>query len=129
MPASTKKHEGDLYRIRFITELLAEISFTELDVDTLVELSRKHYDSKCRGLSKRGGLLFGMKNLFWVEEGEQKPRRATCKLSVRDLDTLCKVTQDLSGEEAPNLHTWFSRLLEDVRKRTQELNGFSTKTS
>lgn len=42
----------------------ADVEFTWTDVESLILLSEQHYDHKCRELSKEGGMLYGMRNMF-----------------------------------------------------------------
>lgn len=42
----------------------ADVEFTWTDVETMILFSEMHYDYKCRELSKQGGVLYGMRNMF-----------------------------------------------------------------
>lgn len=42
----------------------ADVEFTWAEVKSLILFSERHYDHKCRALSKEGGVLYGMRNMF-----------------------------------------------------------------
>src|SRR5271157_5170730 len=42
----------------------AEVEFTWTEVECMILFSERHYDHKCRELSKVGGDLYGMRNKF-----------------------------------------------------------------
>jgi hypothetical protein len=42
----------------------ADVEFTWTDVECMILFSERHYDYKCRELSKQGGVLYGMRNMF-----------------------------------------------------------------
>ena len=42
----------------------ADVEFTWTEVECMILFSERHYDYKCRELSKPGGVLFGMRNMF-----------------------------------------------------------------
>jgi hypothetical protein len=43
---------------------MAEVEFTWTEVECMILFSERHYDYKCRELSKCGGELYGMRNKF-----------------------------------------------------------------
>lgn len=51
-----------LLRMWYMPE--ADVEFTWTDVECLILLSERHYDYKCQELSKQGGMLYGMRNMF-----------------------------------------------------------------
>jgi hypothetical protein len=42
----------------------AQVEFTWSEVEDLILFSERHYDGRCRSLSKQGGILYGMRNSF-----------------------------------------------------------------
>lgn len=42
----------------------ADVEFTWTEVECMILFSERHYDYKCRELSKQGGVLYGMRNMF-----------------------------------------------------------------
>lgn len=67
-----------------------ELSFTPEEVKQLVECAKRHYDSTCRGLADRGGMIYGFTNRCAVAGA----RPIVVVLSMRDIDLLCKVTEN-----------------------------------
>lgn len=42
----------------------ADVEFTWVEVESMILFSEMHYDYKCKELSKQGGVLYGMRNMF-----------------------------------------------------------------
>ncbi len=83
-------------RVGFSFEVSAELIFTADEVRHLLDMSANHYDCHCRGVSKQGGFLWGMKTRFieWAEDGkDDNYDPAPCKLSFWEVDTLCKILE------------------------------------
>lgn len=51
---------------------IAEVEFTWLEVTRLILYSEQHYDHKCIELSKEGGTLYGMRNMFVTKGKDAK---------------------------------------------------------
>lgn len=51
-----------LLRLWYTPHAVVEFSWTE--VECMILFSERHYDFKCRELSKPGGILTGMRNMF-----------------------------------------------------------------
>jgi hypothetical protein len=43
---------------------MADVEFTWTEVECMILFSERHYDHHCRELSKQGGKLYGMRNMF-----------------------------------------------------------------
>jgi hypothetical protein len=107
----------------FVFEVLTEVSFTKEDVDFLIDCSEHHYDGTCRRVSQEGGFVYGMRNVLRVPPGEDmKP--GTWKLSMSNLDLLCKVTERLGYPDANSspLHLTLRELLREARDKYREVN-------
>jgi hypothetical protein len=50
--------------LRYIYYPQADVEFTWSEVECMILFSERHYDYKCRELSKEGGVLYGMRNMF-----------------------------------------------------------------
>lgn len=81
------KQSGFWYEVKPVIEL------SRAEVDALIVLSERHYDSKCKSYSQPGGLLYGFRNTF--EDG-----KGTIEVTptIREIDTLCKI---LEGTDFP----------------------------
>lgn len=81
----------------------ADVEFSWVDVESMILFSERHYDYKCRELSKEGGVLIGMRNMFRFPINRQPTslytrRNATItfRLDASTADLLAKcVEQDL----------------------------------
>lgn len=67
----------------------AELVFTPEEVEILKRCSQAHYDFKCNSASQQGGLIYGLINVFALEEPEPEPRA----LDSQDLNLLLKVCE------------------------------------
>jgi hypothetical protein len=41
-----------------------DVEFSWVEVESMILFSEMHYDYKCKELSKQGGVLYGMRNMF-----------------------------------------------------------------
>ncbi len=73
-----------------------ELTFTKEEVELLMKLSASHYDAHCREVGKVGGFLFGLNNRYVVEVPEVVALGNTVSLSFREIDTLCKILEQLN---------------------------------
>ncbi len=69
----------------------AEVRFTREEVESLILLSERHHDYKCRELSRRGGVLYGMRNMF-DKDGDRDVTIAY-RLDAGTADLLAKVAE------------------------------------
>lgn len=69
---------------------IAEVELSRAEVESLALYSERHYDAKCRSLSKQGGIVYGMRNMF-----DSKGRGAAIRyrLVAHDADLLTKVAE------------------------------------
>lgn len=120
------KKVGGMTRDYFVFEVMTEVRFDKNDVDLLMEFSSRHYDAKCKSLSQPGGFIYGMKNAISPIPGEANPpATATWKLSISDLDLLCKVVEPIvnADREKVPLFMQLRELLLDAGDKYRELNA------
>ena len=84
------KQSGFWYEVKPVIEL------SRAEVDALIVLSSRHYDSKCKSFSQPGGLLFGYRNTF--EDGKDA---IVVTPDTREVDTLCKILEGTDFPGAP----------------------------
>jgi hypothetical protein len=105
----------------------ADVEFSWTDVEDLILLSENHYDYKCRELSQRGGMLYGMRNMFHfpIFLGDERDKllrlgaKITYRLDSSDANILAKC-----AESHPML---FSKLLPVVKKLNNEWRKINAK--
>lgn len=90
----------------FFYAVQTEVRFTEPEVDAMIACSERHYDAKCRSLSKVGGFLYGMKNQVRKDIGDPVEDAAR-NFSTHDLDILQKV---LEGANTPLEHSLYQQV-------------------
>jgi len=77
-------------------------AYTKEDVDLLMVMSQRHYDSKCRQASQVGGIIYGMKNrLDFMLDEEKELGQVEASFTTQDLDLLCKITEIYYVEGLP----------------------------
>ena len=79
-------------RVEYQYEVETVLEFTRQEIEYLIALASLHYDAKCRSVAKPGigSFLHGMA----VAMGEDSA--VIRALSFRDLDLLCKITEQES---------------------------------
>lgn len=101
-----------------------ELSITDKDLETLLELSSRHYDGHCQSVSKQGGFLYGWNNQFHIFE-KQSPIKVT--VSTYELDTLVKITEMADTNEAAGLHFELKRMLIAAGHEYEKINKVEKK--
>jgi len=67
----------------------AYVTFTRREVKLMMILSANHYDAHCREAGQHGGFLYGISN------GTKYQSHHEVRLGLTQVDTLCKVTEEL----------------------------------
>ena len=67
---------------------VAEITFTQKELDLMCECSNKHYDGKCQQASRVGGFLYGMNNPGFDDNDTRSH-----SLDFGKIDTLLKILE------------------------------------
>jgi hypothetical protein len=109
--------------IRIVNEPKAIVKFTSEEVRELVNLSERHYDAKCRSLSKNGGVLYGLNNLLaHYEFGEKVGEYETVESFPMTLDTvdlLCKICEQGNGTLSGSMWLRFVAIFNLLNKPTE----------
>lgn len=107
-------------RVRYTYEPTVIVSFTQDEVDELMQRARAHYDARCRLAAEHGGTIYGMNgDATFTEEG-QKPTR---QFTRREIDLLAKICESVPGEEGVSeLYTDLAVILRDARAEYDRLN-------
>jgi len=79
-------HVNTLYPI-----VHADVHFTRLEIHQLLDLSKKHYDGRCKAASQHGGILYGWNNRLGNEAG------VDIDVEWKQLDLLCKIAEMENG--------------------------------
>jgi hypothetical protein len=88
-------------RDSFSYDVNAEVLFTASEVKNMMHCSVTHYDHVCWMAGQHGGFLYGLNNRFVVfpaEDGVEQ-NDTPCKLSWREVDTLCKILESPSADK------------------------------
>lgn len=109
-------------RVRFIYEVKTVLRLSRQEIEELSQACEKHYDSGVRSLSipGPGAVMNAFRNTL-VENGEF----AECPVSHRDLDGLCKATEQLGGER----YTHITRLNNELARLLYESNSEHMRTN
>ena len=108
----------------FYLEPHAQIDFTAVDIDLLMEAAKYHYDDYCRSVGRAGGFLYG------VAAHCKMVGAATCTISVnsRQLDTLCGIVElykfhnTYDHQEPPKNYELHKLLYRDLFEALRQLN-------
>jgi hypothetical protein len=82
--------ENRMKLLRFWYQPQADVEFTRSEVEDMIMFSEKHYDYQCRELSKQGGVLYGMRNMF---EGNALSETIVYRIDARTADLLAKTVE------------------------------------
>ncbi|MHA2067763.1 MAG: hypothetical protein ACXABY_25655 [Candidatus Thorarchaeota archaeon] len=96
-----------------------EFSYTQDDLDHMIQCSKTHYDGKCKAASRQGGFLYGMQQYLNLIEEDI----AIKVMTTRELDTLCKILEQAFSPGAIVLHKYCMRQLRIAFNRSAVLNG------
>jgi len=103
----------------FSYDVNAEVVLTAAEVVNMMKCSAEHYDYACKAAGELGGFLYGLNNRF-VEYVEPGATPAPAKLSVCEVDLLCKV---LEGSSADKTLYWnMRRLLLSMIRESERVN-------
>lgn len=83
-----------------------EITLTKAEVEAAVACAQRHYDGVCKDTALPRGFLYGAQNQikFCEMDGDEKAKAnptADLNLTVRELDTFCKVLELAHLHESP----------------------------
>lgn len=119
----------------FMYEVLSELRLTRPELRELFRCSRKHYDATCRDISRPGpkSFLYGWQWGFNPDLPDFNPDlddtapdlddTAACKLSMREIDLLVKVTENPTTELAARLHLQLKGLFFEARDAYRKVNA------
>jgi hypothetical protein len=107
----------------------AEVEFTWTEVECMILFSEQHYDYKCKELSRQGGVLYGMRNMF----DAKLPLRTggADDLAVRRVATITyrldATTADLLAKTVEQDPAMLYKLMPVVKKLNAEWNKINAK--
>jgi len=93
----------------------ADVEVTWTEVESLMLLSERHYDVKCRELGQQGGALYGMRNMF---ETQGKGAVVVYRLDMDKAQLVAKVS-----EADPALLYKFAGLVKQLNDGWRGING------
>ena len=76
-------------RTSFIYDVKAEITLTRSELEHLIDMSSKHYDTRCKLSSEQGGFIYGWMNRLWKPEDNE----VTVTATIRELDLITKILE------------------------------------
>jgi hypothetical protein len=97
------------------------VYYTRVDLDILLRLSKAHYDTVCKQASQVGGFLYGMSTFLGFEEKDGRTE-GDYRLTYRQLDTICKITEACDTPEETALHETVRQLLRESGEVYRTLN-------
>jgi len=74
----------------------ADVQFTRLDIHQLMDLSKHHYDGKCKAAGQHGGFLYGLDKML---DCNAYVDVVDVVVTWPQLDLLCKIAEGENGYE------------------------------
>lgn len=84
----------------FVYQMDLDVEFQGEEVRQLIELSRHHYDNRCRAAAQPGGILMGISNTYRnlsEEGGIDWSGTVRYRLTFQEIDLLAKIAEAENG--------------------------------
>ena len=73
--------------MKFSYRVITSFTLTKAEIEHLMNVSAKHYDSKCQQAHEPGGIIYGWKNQLWDKN------EVELEATIRELDLITKILE------------------------------------